>query len=187
MENPAQPTLTIEQAYHAAFRFVWQYYQREVSSESLGLMVVSMEPTTDDAKTSDPAGWADWHRCVAETLKCAPVPSFPVVSHGHERERPTKNGLRTPRTKREAHPRAAVSVNATRPSAPAAMSAACGMQAPGTGVVRGSFRVRAPTAPTPEAQPGRTAPQRCRPTGAAVPPVRLRPAIAQRGRCRPAG
>ena len=70
-------TLTVEQAYEAAFRFVWQYYQRETSSESLMLMLVAMEPVSDYAKTSDPARWPDWERCVAETLSGEPRPGFP--------------------------------------------------------------------------------------------------------------
>jgi hypothetical protein len=72
--------LIIEHAYETAFRFVWQYYQRETSSESLALMLVSMEPTTDHAKTDDPASWADWEDCVAKTLRDEPLPGFPAES-----------------------------------------------------------------------------------------------------------
>jgi hypothetical protein len=68
--------MTIERAYEAAFQFVWQYYQRETASESLALMLVSMEPTTDHARTNDPASWADWERCVADTLSEEPLPGF---------------------------------------------------------------------------------------------------------------
>lgn len=71
-----EPKLTIEQAYEAAFRFVWQYYQREVSSESLALMLVAMEPLSDHAKTNDPASWPDWERCVTATLTGEPLPGF---------------------------------------------------------------------------------------------------------------
>jgi hypothetical protein len=46
-------TFTIDQADEAAYRFVWQYYEREVSSESLALMLVAMKPVTDRARTSD--------------------------------------------------------------------------------------------------------------------------------------
>jgi hypothetical protein len=73
------PNLTVVQAYEAAYRFVWQYYQREPQSESLALMLVSMEPVDDDAKTDDPATWRDWQRCVAETISGAPIPAFPTV------------------------------------------------------------------------------------------------------------
>jgi hypothetical protein len=68
--------LTIEQAYEAAFRFVWQYYEREPSSESLALMLVAMQPASDSAKTNDPASWSDWERCVDETLRSAALPGF---------------------------------------------------------------------------------------------------------------
>jgi hypothetical protein len=85
VSTPAQPIMTIEQAYEAAYRFVWQYHQREVSSESLALMLVSMEPTTDYARTNDPASWSDWEQCVAETLRGEQVPRFPSVSSVEER------------------------------------------------------------------------------------------------------
>ena len=54
--------LTVEQAYEAAYRFVWQYYGRETSSESLALMLVAMEPISDQARTDDPSSWSDWER-----------------------------------------------------------------------------------------------------------------------------
>ena len=64
--------------YEAAYRFVWQYYEREPDSETLALMLVAMEPTHDAAVTNDPASWDDWQRCVRETLAGAPVPRFPT-------------------------------------------------------------------------------------------------------------
>lgn len=75
MDNEA--TLTVAQAYEAAYRFVWQYYEREPSSESLSLMLVAMEPVSDHVRTSDPASWPDWEQCVAETLDGRPLPRFP--------------------------------------------------------------------------------------------------------------
>jgi len=72
-----ETALTVEQAYEAAYRFVWQYYGRETSSESLALMLVAMEPVSDHARTNDPASWPDWKRCVAETLSGDPLPRFP--------------------------------------------------------------------------------------------------------------
>ena len=69
--------LTATQAYEAAYRFVWQYYEREPASESLALMLVAMEPASDAARTNDPASWEDWQRCVRETLAGAEVPRFP--------------------------------------------------------------------------------------------------------------
>ena len=70
--------LTEVQAYEAAFRFVFQYRERErkPGPESLDLMLVTMEPTADYARTNDPAAWADWQRCVEETLRGDPVPCF---------------------------------------------------------------------------------------------------------------
>jgi hypothetical protein len=75
-----QPMLTEEQAYEAAWRFVWQYRQRErePARESLDLMLVHMEPVDDDARTNDPAAWEDWEQCVAETLQGVAVPHFPL-------------------------------------------------------------------------------------------------------------
>jgi hypothetical protein len=72
--------LTESQAYEAAFRFVWQYREREREPglESLDLMLVHMEPVDDDARTSDPAAWEDWRRCVDETLRGDPLPRFPA-------------------------------------------------------------------------------------------------------------
>jgi hypothetical protein len=68
--------LTITQAYEAAYRFVWQYAEREPESESLALMLVAMQPTSDRAHTNDPASWEDWLRCVQQTLDGAPLPRF---------------------------------------------------------------------------------------------------------------
>lgn len=68
------PTLTTEQAYEAAFRFVAQYFGREPESESLMLMLVAMEPVADDARTNDPASWPDWLKCVSDTLANEPLP-----------------------------------------------------------------------------------------------------------------
>jgi hypothetical protein len=69
-------TLTDAQAYEAAYRFVWQYYEREPQSEALMLMLVAMEPTTDAVNAHDPASWEDWQRCVRDTLGGPPIPRF---------------------------------------------------------------------------------------------------------------
>jgi len=71
-------TLTGAQAYEAAYRFVWQYRERErkPGPESLDLMLVHMEPVADYAKTNDPAAWSDWEKCVEETLRGEPLPRF---------------------------------------------------------------------------------------------------------------
>lgn len=76
LEPPNMDCLTPAQAYEAAYRFVWQYSIRE-PVDPLLLMLVSMEPTDDDARTSDPASWPDWLGCVAATLADDPVPKFP--------------------------------------------------------------------------------------------------------------
>ncbi|WP_084125694.1 hypothetical protein [Demequina sp. NBRC 110054] len=68
-------TLSTEQAYEAAFRFVAQYFGREQDSESLELMLIAMEPSADYARTNDPASWSDWLKCVSETLSGEPLPS----------------------------------------------------------------------------------------------------------------
>lgn len=69
--------LTVADAYEAAYRFVWQYAEREPASESLQLLLVAMEPTSDGPRTSDPASWADWLRCVDDVTRGAPLPGFP--------------------------------------------------------------------------------------------------------------
>ena len=70
--------LTAEQAYEAAYRFVFQYRERErqPGPESLDLLLVHMEPVDDQARTNDPAAWADWHACVDATLRGDPLPRF---------------------------------------------------------------------------------------------------------------
>ena len=68
--------LTVAEAYEAACRFVWQYAEREPSSESLQLLLVAMEPVSDAPRTNDPACWEDWLRCVSEVVRAA-VPHFP--------------------------------------------------------------------------------------------------------------
>jgi hypothetical protein len=75
----AGPFLSPSEAYEAAYRFVWQYSEREVNPgpESLELMVVHMEPTGDVLRTSDPAAWEDWSDCVWSTVSGNPIPRFP--------------------------------------------------------------------------------------------------------------
>jgi hypothetical protein len=70
------PILTTGQAYEAAYRFVAQYFGREPESVSLLLMLSSMEPTSDSARTSDPASWTDRQKCVAATLAGEPLPTI---------------------------------------------------------------------------------------------------------------
>jgi hypothetical protein len=77
MADPER-VLTEAQAYEAAFRFIWQYRERErkPGPESLDLMLVAMKPVNDYARTSDPAAWPDWQRCVEETLRGDALPGF---------------------------------------------------------------------------------------------------------------
>jgi len=75
----SEPTLTVEQAYEAAYRFVWQYREREGTPgpESLDLMLVHMEPEAGaTSRTNDPAAWEDWRGCVEATLEGARLPRF---------------------------------------------------------------------------------------------------------------
>jgi len=71
--------LTQAQAYEAAYRLIWQYMDREPDPDAVSLqeMLVSLEPTDDPARTSDPASWTDWLRCVRNTLDGLPLPRFP--------------------------------------------------------------------------------------------------------------
>jgi hypothetical protein len=71
--------LTQSQAYEAAYRFVWQYMEREPDPDAVSLqeMVVALEPTADRYRTNDPASWADWLKCVDDTLDGVPLPRFP--------------------------------------------------------------------------------------------------------------
>jgi hypothetical protein len=73
------PVLSVAQAYEAAFRFVWQYREREVRPcpETLDLMLVHMEPAPDAYRTNDPAAWSDWQQCVEATLRGDELPRFP--------------------------------------------------------------------------------------------------------------
>jgi hypothetical protein len=68
--------LTSAEAHEAAYRFVWQYAEREPESVALQLMLVAMEPTADADRTNDPAAWEDWVSCVAD-IGSTPVPRFP--------------------------------------------------------------------------------------------------------------
>jgi hypothetical protein len=70
-------TLSVSQAYEAAYRFVWQYAQRVPDSAALELMLVAMEPVADYARTNDPASWADWAVSVEDVHAGRPVPRFP--------------------------------------------------------------------------------------------------------------
>lgn len=73
---PDERLMTPAEAYEAAYRFVWQYAEREPNSVSLQLMLVAMEPA---ARTNDPASWDDWLRCVDQVRQGPPVPRFPTV------------------------------------------------------------------------------------------------------------
>jgi hypothetical protein len=75
-EETNTTTLTTEQAYEAAYRFVAQYYERERIVPFM-LMLVAMEPEGDIYRTHDPASWAGWMRCVKQTLANAPLPDLP--------------------------------------------------------------------------------------------------------------
>jgi len=68
--------LNVGAAYEAAYRFVWQYAQREPDSVTLQLLLVAMEPVADPARTNDPASWEDWLRCVADVEAGRPLPRF---------------------------------------------------------------------------------------------------------------
>ena len=81
--------LTAAEAYEAAFRFVWQYAEREPSSEALQLLLVSMEPTNDAERTNDPASWSDWLACVSDVGRTR-LPRFP-----REGETPSGSGQTT--------------------------------------------------------------------------------------------
>jgi hypothetical protein len=71
--------LTRAQAYEATYRFVWQYMGREPDPDAVSLqeMLVAFEPADDPYRTSDPASWADWLKCVRDTLDGVPLPRFP--------------------------------------------------------------------------------------------------------------
>ena len=71
--------LTQAQAHEAAYRFVWQYMDREPDPDNVSLqeMLVALEPTADQYRTNDPASWADWLKCVRDTLDGVPLPRFP--------------------------------------------------------------------------------------------------------------
>lgn len=71
--------LTQAQAYEAAYRFVWQYMEREPDPGAVSLqeMLVALEPAADQYRTSDPASWEDWLECVRDTLDGVPLPRFP--------------------------------------------------------------------------------------------------------------
>lgn len=70
--------LSREQAYETAWRFVWQYRERErqPDADSLDLLLVHMRPVADYARTGDPAAWEDWQECVAATLRGDPLPTW---------------------------------------------------------------------------------------------------------------
>jgi hypothetical protein len=68
--------LTHAQAYEAAYRFVWQYMDREPDPDGVSLqeMLANLEPTADEYRTSDPASWTDWLKCVSDTVEGVPLP-----------------------------------------------------------------------------------------------------------------
>ena len=71
--------LTQSQGYEAAYRFIWQYMEREPDPDAVSLeeMLAAIEPTADQYRSKDPASWSDWLKCVRDTLEGAPPPRFP--------------------------------------------------------------------------------------------------------------
>jgi hypothetical protein len=74
-QDEAEERLTAAQAYESAYRFVAQYYERERIVPFL-LMLTAMEPVSDQYRTNDPASWADWERCIRDTLAGRPLPEL---------------------------------------------------------------------------------------------------------------
>lgn len=70
----ADDSLTVAQAYEAAYRYVAQYRARELESESLLLMMVAMRPDPP-YESNDPASWHDFLDCVCATRAGEPLPS----------------------------------------------------------------------------------------------------------------
>ena len=52
-----------------------QYYEREPIVPFM-LMLVAMEPQADQYRANDPASWADWMKCVEQTLAKEPLPAL---------------------------------------------------------------------------------------------------------------
>lgn len=79
MEQGTEPTLTVDEAYRAAFHFINQYYERERITPFF-LMLHSMTEWTPGAgkprETADPATWSDWMESVERARQSSELPEL---------------------------------------------------------------------------------------------------------------
>lgn len=86
MTDPVEPMLTLDQAYRAAYHFIYQYYLREPIDPFM-FMLASMLPSNGDGplrQTSDPATWHDWMTSVQAALASEELPPQGDVAHSPE-------------------------------------------------------------------------------------------------------
>jgi hypothetical protein len=74
-DSADSPTLSSQQAYQAAYRFLARHYQYERTGWLLRLLE-RITPGADHAAT-DEEGWTGWQAAVQETLDGAPLPDLP--------------------------------------------------------------------------------------------------------------
>jgi hypothetical protein len=78
-----EPSLTVDEAYRAAFHFINQYYERE-PIVPFALMLHSMTPGTpggNPRQTSDPATWHDWLSSVRAARTSEQLPDIGALRH----------------------------------------------------------------------------------------------------------
>jgi hypothetical protein len=71
--EPDTRTLSCQQAYEAAYRYIAQYYEHERIKPILRLV----ESTRREMTRSDPGAWKVWKACVQQTLEGSPLPEIP--------------------------------------------------------------------------------------------------------------
>jgi hypothetical protein len=78
-EPVGERSLTLLQAYEAAYRFLAHYYEL-IPDKELFLLLGNMAIARDDTDppwTADPGCWGDWLRCVQATLDGEPEGPLP--------------------------------------------------------------------------------------------------------------
>jgi hypothetical protein len=71
VNNPAddEPSLTLEQAYIAAYHFIHQFYERDAEKPVSMFFLLSWMALDGPGQSSDPAQWFDWLESVKKSIE----------------------------------------------------------------------------------------------------------------------
>jgi hypothetical protein len=67
--DAAEPTLTLDQGYLAAYYFIRQFYERDGRKPESMFFLLAWMQLAGPRMSSDPAQWFDWTASVAEAME----------------------------------------------------------------------------------------------------------------------